>query len=51
VVLETKQKTSPISGACMQNIYIFQAWYWELLLKDEWDDDMKIFDLDWNQYD
>jgi hypothetical protein len=22
-----------------------------LLPKDEWDDDMKIFDLDWSQYD
>jgi hypothetical protein len=27
-------------------IYIFQAWHRELLLKDKWDNDMKIFDLE-----
>ena len=51
MVPETRGKTSPITGAYKQSIYIFQAWYRELLLKDEWDNDMKIFDLDWNQYD
>jgi hypothetical protein len=35
----------------MEYIYIFQAWYRDLLLKDKCDDDMKIFDLDWSQYD
>jgi hypothetical protein len=51
VVLETRGKPSPITSAYKWNIYIFQAWYRELLLKDEWDDDMKIFDLDLSQYD
>jgi hypothetical protein len=32
-------------------IYIFQAWYRELLLKDAWDDGMKIVNLDWSHYD
>ncbi len=49
VVPETRGP--PITGAYKQNIYIFQAWSRELLLKDEWDDDVQIFDLDWNQYD
>jgi hypothetical protein len=40
-----------MTSVYMQSIYIFQAWYRELLLKDEWGNDMKIFDLDWNQYD
>jgi hypothetical protein len=51
MVPETRGKASPITGAYKQSIYIFQAWYRDFLLKDEWDDDMKIFDLDWNQYD
>jgi hypothetical protein len=51
VVLEARGKTFPITGAYKWSIYIFQAWYRELLLKDEWNDDMKIFDLDWSQYD
>jgi hypothetical protein len=50
VVLEARGKASPITGAYKQSIYIFQAWNRELLLKDEWNDDMKIFDLDWGQY-
>jgi hypothetical protein len=41
----------PPPGAIKWNIYIFQAWYRELLLKDGWDDEMKTFDLDWSQYD
>jgi hypothetical protein len=51
MVPETRGKTSPITGAYKQSIYIFQAWYRDLLLKDEWDNDMKIFGLDWDQYD
>jgi hypothetical protein len=47
---EGKLPPSPAS-AYKWNIYIFQAWYRELLLKDEWDDDMRIFDLNWSQYD
>jgi hypothetical protein len=46
VVMEARGKTSPITGAYKQSIYIFQAWYRELLLKEEWNDDMKIFYLD-----
>jgi hypothetical protein len=48
---ETRGKTSPITGAYKPSIYIIQAWHRKLLLMDEWDDDMKIFDLDWNKYD
>ena len=44
VVPEARGKTSPITGAYKGNIFIFQACYRELLLKDEWDDDTKIFD-------
>jgi hypothetical protein len=44
VVLESQGKTFPITDAYKWSICIFQAWYRELLLKDDWDDD-------WNQYD
>jgi hypothetical protein len=50
VVPEARGKTSPITGAYKWSIYIFQAWYRDLLLKNEWDDDMKIFVLNWSQY-
>jgi hypothetical protein len=51
VVLEARGETSAITSAYKQNICIFQAWYRELLLKGECDDNIKIFDLDWSQYD
>jgi hypothetical protein len=35
VVLETRGKTFPITSAYKWSIYIFQAWYRELLLKDK----------------
>jgi hypothetical protein len=41
-------KLSSITSAYKWSICIFQPWYRELLLKDECDDDMKIFDLDWS---
>jgi hypothetical protein len=51
VAPETRGKPFPITIAYNQSIYIFQAWHRELLLKDKCDDDIKIFDLDWSQYD
>jgi hypothetical protein len=35
VVPEARRKTSPITDAYKSSIYIFQAWYRELLLKNE----------------
>jgi hypothetical protein len=52
VVPEASQRENISHHRCLQiNIYIFQAWYRELLVKDEWNNDTKIFDLDWGQYD
>jgi hypothetical protein len=51
VVPAARGKISPITRAYKQSIYIFQVWYRDLLLKNKWDNDMKIFDLNWSQYD
>ncbi len=55
--LRLAQKKVEIWKKLVQNAEFFYhpeislPWCMELLLKDEWDDDMKIIDLDWNQYD